>query len=436
MKKLIVISADALVFEDLELLKDTPVIGHMMREGAIVKRLRSVYPTVTYVNHTSMRTGCYPAKHGIVCNYKNAPGADPVPWNFYNDAVKCPDLFDAAKAAGYTTASISWPVTGNHKNVDYLVDEIWPLDLNGENGPQPFLDEYTKSGTPDWLLEVISQNVELRMARRQPDTAWFSTLTACSVIRDYNPDLLMLHIANIDTLRHDNGVFNDTVSETVRLTDDLVREIVTAVKANGLLDFTDFVITSDHGQIDVDRQVLPNVIMRDAGLIDVDAEGKVTAWKAWSYEDGGTSAPIVINPSLSDEEKDAVRLKVYKLFKDRIEAGDSGIEKIFKKEEILEEENLAGEFDFWLETDGHTYFDLTWTGEESIRPAHKKGSHGHLPDKGPMSTFIGFGPSFKKGAVIEAAQIVDTAPTYAKILGIDLPDADGHALMGILSDNI
>ena len=35
------------------------------------------------------------------------------------------------------------------------------------------------------------------------------------------------------------------------------------------------------------------------------------------------------------------------------------------------------------------------------------------------------GPDFAENVVIENGRLIDEAPTYAKVLGVDLPDTDG-----------
>lgn len=432
MKKLIVVSADALVYEDLELLKDMPVTGHLIREGAMVKRLRSIYPTLTYPNHTTMATGRYADRHGVVNNTEYTAGVKEPAWNFTHDNVKCRDIFDAAKKAGLKTAAVGWPVTGNHGSIDYLVDEVWPREAEKQNDKQAFLDAMMETGTPDWLLEsCVAQHIDLRVPRRSPESSWFNTYVFCDIIRAYNPDFCMLHVGNIDNARHEYGVFNEHVSENVRMLDDFMREIVSAVSSNGMLYDTDFVITSDHGQIDTDRCACPNVLLEKAGLIETDEEGRVLSWKAWSFE-AGTSAQLVVSRELPEEERKAVKEKILKLFTEEKEKGDCGFEDILTVESTEEDEHLSGDFDFVLETDGHTSFGNDWNGEYLRENGKISGKHGHNPDKGPWATFIGCGPSFLKGAVIDAAPIVDTAPTYAAVLGADLPETDGHALMGIL----
>ena len=38
------------------------------------------------------------------------------------------------------------------------------------------------------------------------------------------------------------------------------------------------------------------------------------------------------------------------------------------------------------------------------------------------------GPDFREGVVLERGRLIDQAPTYAKILGTELPNADGRVI--------
>lgn len=67
-QKFIVMSADALVTEDLELLKTLPNYRKYVDGGAMTESMLSVYPSVTYAAHTAMATGCTPGKTGILAN--------------------------------------------------------------------------------------------------------------------------------------------------------------------------------------------------------------------------------------------------------------------------------------------------------------------------------------------------------------------------------
>ena len=61
-----------------------------------------------------------------------------------------------------------------------------------------------------------------------------------------------------------------------------------------------------------------------------------------------------------------------------------------------------------------------------------RATHGYLPSKGPQPVLIAKGPDIKNGVVLEKARLIDLAPTFAKLLGADLPGADGTVINEIL----
>ena len=90
-----------------------------------------------------------------------------------------------------------------------------------------------------------------------------------------------------------------------------------------------------------------------------------------------------------------------------------------------------------VDTDGYTSFHNDWR-HPFVRPAdnsdykYGRGTHGHQPDLGPQPTLLAFGPDIRPGVRIARRDIIDEAPTYARILGVEMPDAEGHAIEEIL----
>src|SRR5262249_8109635 len=102
-----------------------PNLLRFLKEGTYADGVTGVVPTVTYPSHTTLVTGVWPEKHGILANLtfdplqKNYQG-----WYWYAEDIRMPTLWSAAAAAGRTTASIQWPVTVGAK-ITWNIPELW-----------------------------------------------------------------------------------------------------------------------------------------------------------------------------------------------------------------------------------------------------------------------------------------------------------------------
>src|ERR1700754_2376603 len=65
-----------------------PTLHQLMKKGAYAKQVTSVFPTVTYPNHTAIITGAVPAKHGIYSNEPFEPEGITGKWFWYADSIK------------------------------------------------------------------------------------------------------------------------------------------------------------------------------------------------------------------------------------------------------------------------------------------------------------------------------------------------------------
>lgn len=423
--KLVVISADALVYEDIAYLSDKPSFSYLLSHGSMVERVKSIYPTLTYPCHTTMSTGCYPDKHGIVNNTFDIPTNNP-PWIFTHEHVGCEDIFDAAKREGYTTAAVGWPVTGLHKSVDYLVNECWPTP----DGPiDDYERAYLENGTPEELFrQTVAPYLHLRVGRKQPESSFFLAHVTADILKKYKPDLLLLHFGMIDNYRHKTGVFSEKVRSGLDECEEILTMLFDATKEAGTFEETNWVITADHGQLNYAKSVCLNALFKEKGFIEADEAGNVTSWRAYAFP-SGMSAQIHIKNEID-------RDTVYGILCDAMTSGLWGISKIYTKEEAADE-HLKGDFEFVVETDGATAFKGD-VGLPFARPAKQTltglcaGSHGFHPDKGPRPPFIACGPNIKRGVVIKNGRLIDGAPTYAGIMGISLPFADGKPFSEII----
>lgn len=421
MKKLIVISADALVAEDMEYLSSLPNFRKYLAGGASIRRVLSVYPTITYPCHTTMITGVYPEKHQVTGNLELHPGQTgqlPWMWDYRFNACRR-DIFTEAKKAGYKTAAVFWPVTGNHPAIDHLIDEYWIQ--SEEDTPE---EAFRRMGSDEQMLRIVEKNSHGVKRPLHPQLDTFIVDCACDVIRECRPDILFLHPADVDWARHQYGVFNDQVKKTIEATDRYIGQIMQAVEEIGAENETNLVLTSDHGQRNIAKIVNLNVALAENGLISLTEQGEFLDWDAWCLS-GGMSAQVY----LKRPEDGALYERVQRLLASMREAGTYGIERIFTRREA-QKEHLDGEFSFVLEAaDGHSFGDnflppvVTSFETKDYRYGHA--THGYLPEKGPQPVFYAKGPDFQEQVVVEHARLVDEAPTLAALLGFALPDAQG-----------
>jgi predicted AlkP superfamily pyrophosphatase or phosphodiesterase len=183
------------------------------------------------------------------------------------------------------------------------------------------------------------------------------------------------------------------------------------------------VVTADHTQLDVTYTAYPNALFAKNDLLTLDEEGNVTAWRAWSHEIGLSASVYVKDPA--DEPM------VYDLLKKHQQ--ELGVSHIYTKEEAATE-GFAGNFSVVLDTDGHTQFSDYWDRPFCVPLNAPRGSHGFHPSKGLRHPILAAGPAFNEGTILEHAHLTDGAPTWAAILGVSLPDADGSALLPLLRD--
>ena len=67
-KYLVVISNDAMLYEDVETLKTLPNFKRFWDKVSCVEKVRGIYPSLTYPCHCTMMTGVYPDKHQVLNN--------------------------------------------------------------------------------------------------------------------------------------------------------------------------------------------------------------------------------------------------------------------------------------------------------------------------------------------------------------------------------
>ena len=216
--------------------------------------------------------------------------------------------------------------------------------------------------------------------------------------------------------------------------DRKIGELMDILREQGTLEHTNFCVMGDHGHLPVKQVFNPNILLVKEGLIQLDDQGRVKDYRCYIHS-AGLSAHVV----LKDPDDQETRRQVEALLDSWVENADYGCEQILNKAQMAEH-HLTGPFDYAIEGRLGTSFGNNCTGE-LIRPTDNTdyklsvSAHGHLPEKGPQPIFFAAGPAIREGVAVERGDLIDEAPTYAAILGVEMPWAQGTAMKEILKQD-
>lgn len=417
-KHLIVISYDAFSEDHWDMASRLPNLSKLIKNGAHSNKLKSVYPTLTYVVHTTIATGVYPDKHGIHHNNPFQPFVkeEEQSWFWFRDSIKVPTIYDAAREHNMSTAGILWPVSGK-SSIKYNIPEI--RAIKNENQALKVL----KSGSPLYCIEMELKYGRLRQGIEQPYLDDFSTKCAVDTIKRKKPNLLMMHLIDLDDAKHAYGTDCDEVKQVILRMDNRLGEIMQAVDDAGIKDDTIILVLGDHGQFNVRYKVHLNNLLREKGLI-YEENGEMQ-WRAY-FQCGGGAAYLHIKQG--DEEAEQLALGA---IEDHMKDDTSGIEKLYARDE-LDQFHVGQTTKYMLEAKKGYCFDES-IGERAILDLDKQGvkyaTHGYSPDKDDYRcNLVVSGNKVKSDYPIGELKMVDIAPTMARILGIDFNQGDGRAL--------
>jgi len=380
-KHLVVISVDALVFEDLEYARNLPHFARILKEGSIVQRVRTIWPSVTHPVHASIMTGQPSGVTRIIHNTPFEPGNPKPDWFNRMDQLGCETIFHAAHRAGLTTAVCCWPVTeGGNDVVDYLVPELFGLGAPGSD-PMEVLRERKVS---EAVMDIMRETFEVyEPTTRHPVYDELEMYAAARIIRKFKPNVLFCHPGYVDAARHRSGLFTDQVEESLRHTDKCLGFILDALEDAGIADRTDFIVCSDHGQMNIVRSVCLNVFLADAGYIRTDENGGLLSWDAMVHSTGMSGYVYLSRPD-DAELVHGVGELLHKLADGEI----YGIDRVYTREEAREKYGVDGDFSFVLSADNYSSIHDDWK-RPIIRSAdpndyrYGRATHGHSPEKGP-----------------------------------------------------
>lgn len=422
-KYLIVISLDSVSTEDLEILGNLPNFSKLIKGGALIKNVETVYPSLTYPAHATIVTGKTPNNHGIINNTFLDINRDKPEWYWNSKNINGETLYDLAEKSGLKTCSILWPVTGRSK-ITYNMPEI--------SCTRPWHNQIIRSliaGSKKYQLIMNNRHGHLRKGITQPYLDNFATEVAKDTILRYKPNLMLLHLVDVDSHRHYTGCNSEQVLAAFERHDKRLGEIMNVLESEKILRDSTVVVLGDHSQLDCNKVVRINSIFKKNNLIRVNERGLIVSYDAISKSCDGSSYIYLRNKD--DEE---CRKRVLAIIDELMLKDENPIEFFLNSEEA-KEMGADSKCDFMLEGKKGYYFldDFRGSFIEEINLDHigkvtyrMKSAHGYSPKKKNYDTFfLAYGKGIKKGITLESGKLINHGNTLAKLLGLELKEGEG-----------
>ena len=404
----------------------TPMLQQMRREGAHAEAVKSVFPSVTYPAHTTIITGTQPAEHGIYYNSPFEPEGQTGRWYWEESAIQVPTLWDAAHQAGLGTASVFWPVSVGAP-IDWNLPEIWPLDWEKDD----FTDPLRRHASPEGLVEELEREATGKLT---PQNFSFGRLTlddrsaemAAYLLATHRPGLLTVHLIGVDNSQHAEGREGAGLPRALAALDRCVARIVEAAEQAGILERTAFIITGDHGFIDVHTRISPNIWLIEAGLMSSTSDRG--DWRATVHNTSAAGFLFLADPGDSD---------TLATVRSILDSRPPEVRSLFRILEPAEMARLQGAPDAAL---GLAPIPGTYISSSVEPPAVQPtdgASHGFLPDLTPeiYTGLVAWGAGIQPGASVPMLSLDQIAPLVSSLLGLEMPTATAPVPLEMLTDH-
>lgn len=423
----LLVSVDALkpefVLEQQRLGVNLPTMTRYFLENGMVTRkgVKSVFPTFTYPCHQSIITGTRPATHGIVNNGMFDPtGKHLGAWHWFANR-KVKTLWQAAKEGGYCSASVAFPTSVGAKG-DYIAPEFW---WDGSELDSIFIDMVS---CPQGLISEMEADIGRYAggldlsdggdAQRGAAALWMLQNKLAPQI-DQKPFFLSAYFASFDESAHQYGVYSREAARSLEKIDAMLGRLIEEAERITQGDLVVCVV-SDHGTLDNHYNISPNVLLHQAGLIELDPEGNVTSWKAWSQRAGGTA-----EVRMADPQDEATRRTLADIMKRLAEDPDSGILEVVDREGARARGGFPDAEYVLVAKKGYELRDDV-TGDYCRTRLTQKAQHGYSENFPEMrASFMLWGKGVRPGSDPGEFELIDIAPTLAAMMGVSLPDAEG-----------
>lgn len=391
-RHLIMVSLDAVDTADVGKLLEMPNFSRLASQGTLFRDVESVLVSNTYPAHSSIITGVLPCRHGLCENLRTQPGSNHPDWRVSAADIKAPTLYGRAKEAGLSACSVFYPVTCGAP-IRWNLPEV-PGHMNVFRRASLMLG----GGSAGFVLSAVPKALPLLSHLGEPELDDFLLSVAISAVRRHRPNLLLLHLIDVDSHKHEFGPGSPEALDALRRQDRRIGRLRQAVRQVYPPKETAYLFLSDHGCLPVRQVVEPNRWLAARGFI---GGGR---YDAFFHNAGGTSFLKICNKALSRR----VTQELSSLL------GFPGVGRFLTPQE-MEQSGMSGEFVCGIEAaEGYAF------GKK------ERGQHGFaLGHEGYRPFYLAEGSNIPQGRAETGGCITDICPLAADLLGLAPWEMDG-----------
>jgi phosphonoacetate hydrolase len=367
-----------------------PRLAALMKGGASTLDGRGVLPSLTNVNHVSLLTGTYPARHGLSTNFYYDRSTRTDVFMEQVSFVQEPLVFERFKAAGWSTAL----VTAKEKLTKLLRRG---LDICVDMKTHPESHRAAAGAPPD----IFSLEINLWVFRMAREVA----------LRE-RPDFL--YVATTDYPQHMLAPDAPDMQRYLEQSDEALGHLLEVYDPAETL----VLFTADHGMNAKVRSVSPVGVLAERGIrthgVPLIRDGLYA-----HHRDLGGALYLYFDDPGAAREAGAVLART------------PGIDEVVPNAEASRDHlppERVGDLICWAAQDVALG---VWTDGPASRSETGLRSHGSKHEQRiPM---LVAGPGVRPGAEIRGGRTIDLMPTLCRLAGLDAGRVDGRVLEEVLA---
>lgn len=408
-----------------------PTCAKLMERGTVFTSFRAAFPSETRVSMTTLTTGVYPGRHGVINNLMYIRGykengmfqtGDDSELQSFRETMSEPLILEpglgdrlhrqgkrlAIAASSSPGASLLWNL--NHPELvvnpasTYGVAEL--EDVHRQVGPVPVKPA---AGT--------GNSAEAFFRLKKERTLWATRALIDIHLQNEQNQVMVLWLTEPDGSQHGSGAGSPLHKEALQLVDGCVAKVLNAIEAAGLSDELDLMWISDHGHSTLEAKgALSGYVGQAATALGLRSEFIVSENYIYVREELESTRDEIASLARWLQDQDWCGL----LF--------AGNPDNMNVPGVLPLEILLGPITHerapalvvqpkW----DHAPNEFGAPGKvySLTSPSRLISSHGTVSPYDMRAFCLGVGKSFRKGHVVDTAcGIVDIAPTVCRLTGL------------------